>query len=64
MDTVVHNDDYYAAFKNSRHSNYKQGVANSLGVFEATGLFEKTRVCNAIIAFAFTQNDQIAALID
>jgi hypothetical protein len=54
MDTVVQNEDHYAAFKNSRHSNYKQGVANSLGVFEATGLFEKTRLCNAIIACIFT----------
>lgn len=64
MDRVVQNDDIYAAFKNSRHSNYKQGIANSLGVFEATGLFEKTRVCNAIIACVFTQNDQIDAYIE
>ena len=63
---VVQGDDNYAAFKTSRHSNYKQGIANSLGIFECSALFEKSRVCYAIIASAFQNNEHehLSKLID
>ena len=38
---ICENDTHYAKFKWDRHSNFKHGVLNTLGVFENSELFSK-----------------------
>ena len=55
FDIIIANDDGYAAFKNSRHTNYKRDFLNTLGIFESTSLFEKIRSVNLVIAQVYEQ---------
>lgn len=39
LNIVTHNDKIYGFYKWDRKTNYKEGVANSLGVMEHTQVF-------------------------
>lgn len=57
MDSVARvindQDDTYAAFKTNRHTNFKAGLINTLGVFEDGKLFEQVRRWQALVALIY-----------
>ena len=55
---IGENDPHYAKFKWDRHSNFKYGVLNTLGVFENSELFAKQVGQLALIGGMYTDRTE------
>lgn len=53
---ITGSDDLYSAFKHNRHTNFKQGLVNTLGAFESGSVYTAVRKWQAVIATAYRHN--------
>ena len=51
---IVDGDAHYSKFKFDRHSNFKHGIMNTLGIYENSEIFNKQLGQLALIAGMYT----------